>query len=194
MANYAFQLLVLEEIIKKSAGEEVKASVMEGSQQIKPSTKPEKVAGWIKGAMERLDSQVDESQRCQIMLQCGYNCAAHNHKSKDRARARRLKFASEEEFLQAELRHPITGTRLERDGQTLYQIYTPRTYTHPMRCYCDLVNKLPEGETISPTYCKCSLGYVQTFWEGVLGHPVEVEVLETALTGSEVCRFAVKLS
>lgn len=34
---------------------------------------------------------------------------------------------------------------------------------------------------------------LQAYWEEALGRPLEVEVLETALTGSTECRFGIAL-
>jgi hypothetical protein len=127
------------------------------------------------------------------MENCGTNCAHVNRTPIERGKARRAKHATEEDFLAAEIRKPQTGTRLERDGNILYQIYTPTTFSHPMRCYCGLLRGLPEGVQVSPTYCRCSGAFVRTYWSEVLGRPVKVDVLETAITGSTECRFRITL-
>jgi hypothetical protein len=127
------------------------------------------------------------------MEACGANCSKVNQRIIERGRARRMKYSNENEFLAAEQRKPPAGTRLQREGDVLYQTYTPRAYSHPMRCFCALMRKLADGVEASPTYCLCSLAFVRTFWQGVLGHPVQVEVLETALTRSSECRFRITL-
>ncbi|MDI6869653.1 MAG: hypothetical protein QMD88_08800 [Coprothermobacterota bacterium] len=60
-----------------------------------------------------------------------------------------------------------------------------------MKCYCSLVNDLPKGENISITYCNCSRGFVKNFWESVLGKPVMVDLICSAISGEEECRFAI---
>lgn len=193
MAKIVGSLKSIGENIGQFAGEEVRVKVMEGSEALKDSTNPEKAALWVKEAMERLDAAVDEQTRNQLMMSCGANCATINNRVVKAGVARREKYGSMEAFLEAELERPQSGTRLERDGDLLYQIYTPRKFSHPMRCYCSLMKGLPEGETASATYCQCSRGFVKTFWEAVLGRPVEVNVLETAISGAEECRFMIRL-
>ena len=49
------------------------------------------------------------------------------------------------------------------------------------RYNCATVNKkviarAPEGTTVSSTYCNCAKGFVKTYWESVLGKPVQVQL------------------
>jgi hypothetical protein len=193
MPNPLGQIQVLGANVERFAGKEVRDQVMAGSAQLTASTKPDKVAHWVQGAMERLDALTDEATRAQIMVNCGYNCAGVNPRPLKAAQARRKKFATLDAFLEAEERKPPKGTRLVREGDTLYHYYTPRAYTHPMRCYCGLMKGLPDGETCSPTFCQCSRGFVQKYWEAVVEKPVRVEVLGSCVSGSDECKFAVRL-
>jgi hypothetical protein len=162
--NAVFQIAEIGRHVKRFAGEEV----MEGSERITASSKPEEVAEWVRGVVERLDS---------LMM----------------ARARRKKYKTVDEFLEAEQKNPPAGTRLTRKGNVLYQFYTPRSFTRPMRCYCSLLRGLPDGETISITYCQCSKGFVQKYWESILESPVEVELLESCVSGAQECKFMIHL-
>jgi hypothetical protein len=177
--------------VEAVTGPGVRAQVMAGSETITANTGGAEVAHWAKGAIERLDALISEKTRVEIMENCGDNCARRNSRTIDRARARRAKFATEEAFLAAEIRKPPAGTRLERDWDILIQAYTPRAFTHPMRCYCALVKDLPEGETMSQTYCHCSKAFVQTMWQTILGRPVAVQILESAVSGASECRFRI---
>lgn len=171
----------------------VRQHVMAGAENLTPKTKPEEIALWVRDAIDRLDSLAAEDERAKVMENCGVNCAHVNGTVLERGKARRAKHPTEETFLAAEVRKPPTGTRLERDGDILYQIYAPAAFSHPMRCYCGLLRGLPEGVQVSPTYCLCSRAFVRTYWSGVLGRPVQVDVLETAITGSTECRFKITL-
>lgn len=177
--------------VETLAGPDVRAQVMAGSEAITARTGGVEVALWAKGVVERLDALVPEEARVQIMEACGANCAQTNHIAVDRARARRAKFADEQAFLAAEQKKPPAGTRLERDGDALIQVYTPQAFTRPMRCYCALVKDLPAGEVLSRTYCHCSKAFVRTLWEAVLDRPVTVELLESAVSGGSECRFRI---
>jgi hypothetical protein len=179
--------------LERLAGEETQAKVMEGSEKLAKTAEPEKIALWVKGAINRLDKAVDKKTRVRIMEECGAACAKANHATIDRVVAKRQKYPSLEEFLEAEKNKLLPGMRLEPKGKTLYQYYLPRTFHYPMRCFCALLRGLPPEETVSPTYCQCSKGFVRKMWECVLGKPVKVQVLETAVTGAKECKFRIDL-
>jgi hypothetical protein len=182
--------------IKQYAGPEVCIKVLAGSEKAVEFTNPVDYALWMKEAVDRLNALTDERARKQIMIACGRSCNTANHKETEEARERRSKYETEEEFLEDELNPPPgTGVRFERDGDVIYNYYTPRRYgDKSLRCYCFPTSTLPEGVNISPTYCQCSRAFVQKHWEDVLGRPVRVELGKTALsTGSDECQFIVHL-
>ncbi len=110
--------------VERFAGEEIKSRVMEGGERI-ASLSSEEVAKWVKGAMEMLDSLVDEETRVRIKAACGHKCANINSRPIEMAKRRRENFDSEDEFLEAEIGKPMRGTGLAREGETLYYTYTP---------------------------------------------------------------------
>jgi len=173
--------------IEALAGSKVKDKVMEGSEAMGGRAQGRQTALWVKAAMDRLDKLADKKTRAAIMEKCGVNCAKFNSGVVKDVLGRRKKYSTLEAFLEAEVKNPVEGTKLERRGSTLILFYLPRTYARPMRCYCVLVNDLPEDEEISPTYCQCSRAFVRTWW------PVKVDILETALTGSDQCRFRITM-
>ena len=175
------------------AGEKAKEEVLEGSEKLAKVSDPTQIALWVQGAIERLDRTVDKQTRTRIMEECGYACAEANRKAIDQVLAKRKKYRSLDEFLEAEKARPLPGMRFEKKGKTLYQYYAPQSFRHPMRCFCSLLRGLPSEETVSVTYCQCSKGFVQKMWDRVLGKPVKVEVLETAVTGAKECKFKVNL-
>lgn len=193
MARIQGMLDTIQENIEALAGEAAGQAVMQGRETLKDSSKPEKIAAWMQGAMARLDGLVDAETRGAIMTRCGHNCAEHNATAVERGVKRRAKFPTLEAYLAAEEAKPSAGTRLERAGDVIYQYYTPRAFTHPMRCYCSLWRGLPDDQTVSPTYCQCSRGFVEKFWEAVVGAPVRVELLASAISGADECKFAIHL-
>ena len=176
--------------VEALAGPRVRGRVTLGREDITAKTGAVEVARWVRGAIGRLDEAVPLGTALAVMQACGTHCAEVNHGVIARAAARRRKHHSEEAFLAAEVKRPMAGTRLERRGDVLHQFYTPRSFGHGMRCYCALVKALPKGESLSPTYCHCAEAFVATLWEAVLGRPVTVRILRSALTGSEECEFA----
>jgi hypothetical protein len=186
----------IEEIggrIEEFVGAEVREKVMKDSEKVATSSDSKKVALWVKGAMDRLDTLTDFAKREQVMLACGYNCIAINKRPMETARARRQKYPTEEAFLTAEVQKPPKGFRFEREGNVLTQYYTPRIYGVGMRCYCSLMRGLPADVRASPTYCHCSRGFVEKYWEGILGRPVRVELGDTAISGADECKFVIHL-
>ena len=151
----------------------------------------EEIAVWVKGAMGRLDALVDERTRIQIMENCGYKCAETNRGAMDEAIARRRKYKNIDEFLEAEQQNPAKGTKLVRKGNILYQVYRPQELG--VKGYCSLVRGLPADESLSLTYCHCSKGFVKKLWEAVLERPVEVELVQSVISGAEECRFVIHL-
>jgi predicted hydrocarbon binding protein len=186
-------LIPIEKNIEHFAGEAVSRKVMEGSEDITEKTDKKKVALWTKGAMERFDTLVDEKTRIQIMNNCGSNCAEVNKRVIQKALARRKKFKTVEDFLKAEQEKPQRGTKIIREGNQLFHIYTPQAFTFPMRCYCGLLRALPKDTTVSLTYCHCSEGFIKKYWESILEKPVKVDLIESAVSGASECKFAVQL-
>jgi hypothetical protein len=177
--------------VEELAGKKVRDKVMEGSEKTAKSTDRTQTALWVKEAIDRLDAATTPEKCRQIMTACGYNCIAKNKGLAQGIKNRRQKYQTEEEFLKAEIKKPVHGIRLERKGNILIQYYTPHTYSTPRRCFCGLMLALPEGVNASPTYCQCSRGFVEKYWEGALGRPVQVEVKETCLTGADECKFII---
>ncbi|MBN1798263.1 MAG: hypothetical protein JW822_06785, partial [Spirochaetales bacterium] len=177
--------------IERVAGKKTRERIMDGSDNLRQSTAKPDIAAWCKGAVEKMDKLVDEQHRIKIMEQCGHNCSLVNSRVIENALKRRKKFHNLVEFLKAEFKKPLPGTKLEYEGNVIYQYYTPGSYSTPMRCYCSLFRKLPREQQVSITYCHCSRAFVAKYWEAVLGKPVKVEVLESAISGSRVCKFAV---
>jgi hypothetical protein len=186
-------LIAMEKCLEEVAGKSIAEQVMQGSEEITENTDKKKTALWVKNAIEKLNALADERTRVQVMRNCGYNCAKKNHKVIERAVARREKYASVDNFLDAEEKKPPKGTKLAREGNILYQTYTPSSFTRPMRCYCSLFRQLPEEDIVSLTYCNCSKGFVEKYWEAILQRPVKVNMLRSAISGSKECTFAIHL-
>ena len=179
--------------VQEFAGVKVREKVMAGSETIAKTSNKEKVALWMKEAIDRLDICTTPEKCSRIMGACGHNCAAHNDRMVGGAASRRLKYPTEKAFLEAEVKRSAKYTRVELQGKTIVQYYTPHDFSTPRRCFCSLMYSLPEGINASPTYCQCSRGFVEKYWEAALGRPVEVEVVETCLSGADECKFIIHL-
>lgn len=177
--------------VEEVAGPDIRAVVMAGSEAPTEATSSTDLARWTKSAMERLEAAVPAAAVVEIMGRCGRTCARMNSASVDETLARRQQHATEDAFLAAEVLSPPAGTTLEREGNALRQFYTPRRYHQGLRCYCGIVEGLPEDETMSLSYCHCSRAFVQTVWERALGRPVTVELVQSAISGADECEFRI---
>jgi len=185
----------LGESLSRFAGEAVRAEVMKGSEQLhyysSTAANKNKIAEWVKGAMDRLDALTDEGTRVQVMENCGYACISRHMRVIRDGKARRRKLGSIEDYIEAGLRNPARGSKLVREGGVLYQYYTPRSYS--VRCYCSLFRSTDNSLVVSPTYCHCSKGFAQRVWESVLERPVKVELVHSSISGAQECKFAISL-
>jgi hypothetical protein len=105
--------------IEEVAGKKVREKVMEGSEAIAKSSNKVRVALWMKEAVDRLDVCATPDKCKQIMTACGHSCIAHNKGLANGLKNRRLKHKTVEAFLDAEIKKPVKGIRLEREGKTL---------------------------------------------------------------------------
>lgn len=61
-------------------------------------------------------------------------------------------------------------------------------------CHCPRVRDiLKTGRGLSTTYCHCSAGFYKKNFEEILQCPVDVEIVQTVLSGDDVCSFAIRL-
>jgi len=191
MSDYVGPLKELDRRIRETAGDEAADAIMLGLGDVRNSWSKDRVARWVKAAMARMDETLDDEAATEIMVACGRNCAAHHGTPIRQAVKRREKHDRFDGFLDSMTAEPPRGMQVERDDEAVIFGYTPQTFGRDMRCYCSLVNGLPMDETMSKTYCLCSRGFVEAYWEAVSSGPVEVELLESAVSGSDVCRFRV---
>lgn len=187
------QVDVLGVHVERLAGREAAEKVMEERERLKPSVKDDALAAWVKGAVDRMDATLPEATRNEVMESCGRNCSEANRRVIDAGIAKRRKAGTEDAFIDAEVKASKASVRIERGDGVLYQVYTPRGFGKGLRCFCALARGLPEGEKMSPTYCRCGEEFARNYWRSVLGRPVKVKLLESGLTGSDVCRFEVRL-
>jgi hypothetical protein len=179
--------------IERFAGADVSNQVMKGKDEMLAAKDPVKSALWMKVAIDRLDVSTTPEKCSQIMTACGHACLAMNIKGMEASKEVRRKCATEDEFLKIELNATPDITRYKRNGDILYWYYTPHKIGKGMRCVCPLLSMLPEGVNASPSYCQCSRAFVQAYWSGILGRPVQVELGETSITGADECKFIIYL-
>jgi len=198
----------LSEGLKEEAGDEAQECVMAGSNAVLEETEISERMMWVKGAMERLDDAVsDPETRCRIVSGC-----AHRFPKVliDEMRQTYQEAGSIDELLASMRRdRPKDGlpgpNYPKRVGNTIYEAKLPRDpkgYKNAKTdlerrisyCFCPTLKvAMRAGETISPTFCNCGAGWFLQKWEGILGKPVEVELIRSVLKGDDLCEVAVHL-
>jgi len=112
-----------------------------------------------------------------------------------------------EEELITEINSLGWGLAGRREGNSIIAIKIPKSgflvdyfnETDPeekrrLYCHCPRVR---DGVGLEPAlpevYCYCGAGFYQGIWEEILGEPVRVEVLESVMSGGDVCKIAIHL-
>jgi hypothetical protein len=111
----------------------------------------------------------------------------------ERMRKKREKFDTLDEFIESEIKNPSKIQRIERHGDRIIQVYSPKNFGKGWRCFCGLWRHLPDDEKTSNTWCHCSKAFVEKTWEMYVGKPVRVELLESSISGAKECKFEIHL-
>ena len=89
----------------------------------------------------------------------------------------------------------IVATNIPKSGNFhAYMAEPDPDESRRLYCHCPRVREaLERDETLPTLYCYCGAGFYKGIWEEILQRPVDVDVLETVLSGGDVCRVAVYL-
>jgi len=90
----------------------------------------------------------------------------------------------------------IIATKIPKSGYLVeYLEETDPEKKRQIYCHCPRVREaLALSQTLPSSYCYCGAGFYKGIWEEIIQKPVEVEVLESVLSGGEVCRFAIHIT
>jgi hypothetical protein len=194
--------------LEKHAGKSVKSKVMKRFPADSTQKNAEQMTEWLLAAIDRLDAAVpDEETRRSIMLCCSEIFPAQRIQ-RLRAEYERtgnldelIKWMSEDSSWKglSYYEYPkregniIYVTKIPHDPKGFREAIDP-AHKRASYCHCALIRPaILSGTPVSTTFCLCGSGWYKSLWEGVLGKPVHVEILETVSTGADRCTFAVHL-
>ncbi len=198
---------MLGEGLKHHGGKAVRRQVMQGGQEYAARSVQEN-AEWFRAAMERLDAAIDdEGARREIMNNCADRFPPHRIQT---LRAEYQKSGDIDELLQIMRADRTLGdlSWYEQPVRRGNVVYVTKDPVHPKAyakatdklekrswyCHCSLMRDLiRSGETVSGTYCHCGAGWYHQLWEGILGEPVRIDIVESVLQGDDLCAFAIHL-
>lgn len=89
----------------------------------------------------------------------------------------------------------IIATKIPKSGYLVeYFKSSDPSEKRKLYCHCPRVRDgVGEDPQLPETYCYCGAGFYQGIWETILSEPVRVEVLESVMTGGDVCKIAIHL-
>lgn len=149
--------------------------------------KVEFTKGWVERFFQVLDSTLDEQTRRSIMVANGRACySQHQHPPRESKMEPAV-------FAQEMAKH-VGEDNCYFDDNKIYFSYSQNPNGLKIAdgfCLCPMVEDGPE--TLSPTYCYCSVGYVTELMTYYLGPITRVELLESLRSGGKRCRFLVHL-
>ena len=140
---------------------------------------------WTQRFFSEFDAHVEAPIRVAVMNACGRGCYA----SQPHQPVEKPGFPAVDAVL-AWSNQKAGRVIAKREGRTV-QFELAAQASNP-RCVCPLIKGVKDG--ISPTYCQCSAGYTQAFFESLSGKPVSVVLEESLFTGGQVCRFRIQLA
>ncbi len=147
---------------------------------------------WLKRFFDILDQQIDEKSRTALMQANGKACAKGAY-----GEIGETKPASIEEIDNtiALWQQKLRKENIYRSDNSVYFNYVGNPAGLKISdgyCLCPMTENGPA--TLSPTYCQCSVGYVQYMFQKLITFkPVQVELLESLRGGGKACRFRVMI-
>jgi hypothetical protein len=147
---------------------------------------------WVKRFFDILDQHIDEKTRKNLMQANGAACAKGAYgEISDKKPAT----ADEIDKTIASWQQNLGKENIYRRDNTVFFNYvgSPKgVKISDGYCLCPMLENGPA--TLSPTYCQCSVGYVQYMFQKLITFkPVKVELLESLRGGGKACRFRVSV-
>lgn len=147
---------------------------------------------WVKRFFEIVDQQLDKETRIQLMQSNGAACAKDAYGE----------FTNDKPATIEDIDQKIVAWQKNLGKENIYRQDSVIFFNYVANpkglkisdgyCLCPLIENKPE--TLSPTYCQCSVGYVKyMFQRFITFRPVEVELLESLRSGGKACRFKIYL-
>ena len=172
-------------IITEDLGEDIMMEVMKDSDNYSSLKAPQK-AEWWRTAVERLENTVGDDKAIKIMNTCGSRCCGQGN----RKTAKRLMDESKsvEEFL-------IKASNYEvKEGEIEYTLKDENTIIGTFnKCFCGQVRQTKKPFE-KKTYCQCSVEFHRQFFKAAFGKPVEVELTQSIITGTDSCKFIIRIN
>lgn len=194
---------LLAEGAEKVLGVEARQKLMQGVEAITPASTFDEYSAWIQGAIDRLDTLTDDSEKkCQVVSHCAH---VFPQERIDHLQAI-YQSGAIDDVLHEMYTDDFWYEKPVRRGNVIYMRknpFNPEGYQNAATpaerrkayCHCSFVhpylNELPAK--LSPTFCYCGAGWYRRLWEGITSQPVVIEHVETLLRGHDQCTLTITL-
>ena len=166
--------------IENETNRSVVLKVMQNVDKFKSASDRTKKAEWIKEAIKKLEREVGKEKSVKIMENCGRDCCRDCRREHAKFKTLMSESKSIEEFLN---KVSMSGINYKlKDKNTIIGEYN--------KCYCSMV-KQTKKPFPTKTYCHCGIGHIKQLFESTLKKPVEAELMQSVITGSESCKFLI---
>jgi hypothetical protein len=145
---------------------------------------------WIGRFMDIMDSRLDEDTRTKLMEENGRRCHIALNGDFDPATPK----PDLDQWIE-ERRKKTGADSIRREGNDIIFTYVRNdgeSFSPSRTCLCPLVES--GVRNLSPTYCRCSAGYVRELFRRIVRGPLEVELLSSVHRGDDCCRFRVRIT
>ena len=132
-----------------------------------------------------MESELGNKKSITIMNACGEKCCGKGQ----RKPAKRLMNESKsvEEFLDKISKYEV------KDGKLEYNLVGNNTiFGKHNKCFYGQVKQL-KVKFENDTYCQCSVEFNRQFFQAAFNKPVEVELKQSILNGSDCCEFIISI-
>ncbi|NVM34992.1 MAG: hypothetical protein HWN81_05315 [Candidatus Lokiarchaeota archaeon] len=168
-------------VVSEQLGTTIRDEILEKCENCQKVSNDSEMAVCVKEVMDRFDRTVkDEDKRHIVMETLGNYCVQNILKT-----AGEVKEISEGvEDIVKNLNEKFDTEFVKLEGNIIHSTLN--------RCLCHWgvkETKVP----ISITYCHCSLGWMKTLFKTLLDKPVEVDLIQSVITGSDSCKFVIHL-
>ena len=168
--------------IDKIAGKDIRLKILKGCENLTSKMKKEKRAEYMKTAMERMEKLLDEDDIIKIREACACKPRKFLKESK--------KFYSNSKNMEDFI------IKLEKAGYAGRPLVLKNNIVYGRfgidKCVCGMV-----GETkneIPFSWCYCCEAHIRWLYEKTLKKEVEVELLESIISGGNDCKYKAYLN
>jgi hypothetical protein len=147
---------------------------------------------WVKRFFDIVDKQIDYPSRIKLMQTNGMECAKGSY---GELPEREPATIEEIDKSISAMQEKVGKENIHREGNTVFFSFNgspDELKVSDRLCLCPMLESGPE--TLSPTYCQCSVGYVKYMFQRLITFkPVDVELVESLRSGGKACRFRVNV-